>query len=139
MGNYTSFLDVQKSQEGQTSKKFYNKCSENSRSQIVFRTDIFRKLTLGAPERLWVASVHQAFFSSKVVSEEFFRRIIKASPLTNSFFNIWRVTRGEMCVQEAFRLFIMCLASRIDFSLNLVPFYFCSLTSTVTFKIKSKR
>ena len=30
--------------------KFYNKCSENSRSQIVFRTDIFRKLTLGAPE-----------------------------------------------------------------------------------------
>ena len=30
--------------------KFYNKCSENSRSQIVFRTNIFRKLTLGAPE-----------------------------------------------------------------------------------------
>jgi len=29
--------------------KFYNKCSENSRSQIVFRTDIFRKLTLGVP------------------------------------------------------------------------------------------
>ena len=28
--------------------KFYNKCSENSRSQIVFRKDIFRKLTLGA-------------------------------------------------------------------------------------------
>ena len=25
-------------------------CSENSRSQIVFRTDIFRKLPLGAPE-----------------------------------------------------------------------------------------
>ena len=31
------------------SKKFYNKCSENCRSQIVFRTDIFRKLSLGAP------------------------------------------------------------------------------------------
>ena len=30
--------------------KFYNKCSENSRSQIVFQTDIFRKLTLGAPD-----------------------------------------------------------------------------------------
>ena len=27
--------------------KILNKCSENSRSQIVFRTDIFRKLTLG--------------------------------------------------------------------------------------------
>ena len=34
----------------QASKKFYNKCSENSRSQFVFRTDIFRKLSLGAPE-----------------------------------------------------------------------------------------
>ena len=33
------------------SKKFYNKCSENSRSQIVCRTDVFRKLTLGAPDR----------------------------------------------------------------------------------------
>ena len=32
--------------------KFYNKCSENSRAQIVFRTDIFRKLTLGAPESI---------------------------------------------------------------------------------------
>ena len=30
-------------------KKFYNKCSENSRSQIVFGIYIFRKLTLGAP------------------------------------------------------------------------------------------
>ena len=29
-----------------------NKCSENSRSQIVFRTDIFRKLSLGAPDFL---------------------------------------------------------------------------------------
>ena len=28
----------------------FNKCSENSRSQIVFRTDIFRKLSLGAPD-----------------------------------------------------------------------------------------
>ena len=36
--------------ERQASKKFYNKCSENSRSQIVFQTDVFRKLTLGAPE-----------------------------------------------------------------------------------------
>ena len=27
----------------------YNKCSENSRAQIVFRTDSFQKLTLGAP------------------------------------------------------------------------------------------
>ena len=38
-----------KSKERQESKKFNNKCSENSRSQIVFRTDIFQKLSLGAP------------------------------------------------------------------------------------------
>ena len=30
-------------------QEIYHKCSENSRSQIVFRTDISRKLTLGAP------------------------------------------------------------------------------------------
>ena len=36
---------------GEVSKQeFYKKCSENSRSQIVFRTDIFGKLTLGAPD-----------------------------------------------------------------------------------------
>ena len=50
MANYTIFLDVRKSEERQASKKFDNKCSENSRSQIVFRTDIFQKLTLGAPD-----------------------------------------------------------------------------------------
>ena len=33
--------------------------TENSRSQIVFRTDIFRKLTLGVPEyRLSISSTH---------------------------------------------------------------------------------
>ena len=31
-------------------QEIYNKCSENSRYQIVFRTDIFQKLSLGAPE-----------------------------------------------------------------------------------------
>ena len=33
----------------QAGKKVYDKCSENSRSQIVSRTDIFQKLRLGAP------------------------------------------------------------------------------------------
>ena len=31
-------------------QEIYNKCSENSRYQIVFRKDIFQKLSLGAPE-----------------------------------------------------------------------------------------
>ena len=38
----------------QAGKKFYDKCSENSRSQIVFRTDIFQKLSLGAPDETLV-------------------------------------------------------------------------------------
>ena len=33
----------------QANKKFDNKFAENSRSQIVFRTDIFEKLALGVP------------------------------------------------------------------------------------------
>ena len=44
----------------QASKKFYNKCSENSRSQIVFRTDIFRKLSLGAPVTVKTSTVATA-------------------------------------------------------------------------------
>ena len=49
MGNYTIFWMFDNPRRDQASNKFYNKCSENSRSQIVVRTDIFRKLTLGAP------------------------------------------------------------------------------------------
>ena len=38
-------------------KKFDNKCSENSRSQIVFRTDFFPKIDVGCPWRAgkWLA------------------------------------------------------------------------------------
>ena len=51
MGNYTIFQMFENPRKGtEASKKFYNKCSENSRSQIVFRTYIFRKSTLGAPD-----------------------------------------------------------------------------------------
>ena len=39
---------------------YTNKCSENYRSQIVFRTDIFRKLRLGAPDLRSSADLHEA-------------------------------------------------------------------------------
>ena len=45
------------------SNKFYNKCSENSRSQIVFRIDIFQKLTLGAPD--WL--ITWTFFKNTII------------------------------------------------------------------------
>ena len=53
MGNYTIFRCLKiLGEAGRQARKFYNKCSENSRSLIVFRTDIFRELTLGAPKKL---------------------------------------------------------------------------------------
>ena len=63
------------------------------------------------------------FFFSKVVSEEFFRRILKASPLTNPFLTIGR--RHEVkCVCKRVSVCKKCVfASRIDFALNLVPLY----------------
>ena len=39
------------------------KCSENSKSQIVFRTDIFRKLSLVAPE-IYIIAIKRANFST---------------------------------------------------------------------------
>ena len=57
------FYRCSKTQERQASKKFFNKCSENSRSQMVFRTYIFRKLTLSAPDDLYcfcASAVHSA-------------------------------------------------------------------------------
>ena len=50
MGNYTIFWMLGNPRRRQASKKFYKNCSENSRSQIVFRTEIFQKLSLGAPD-----------------------------------------------------------------------------------------
>ena len=49
MDNYTIFYMFENPRRGRQAVKLY-KCSENSRSQIVFRTDIFQKLTLGAPD-----------------------------------------------------------------------------------------
>ena len=34
---------------GRQARNFTSECSEDSRSQIVFRTDVFRKLMLGVP------------------------------------------------------------------------------------------
>ena len=50
---------------GRQATKFYNKCSErNSRSQIVFRTDIFQKFRLGAPDTLVFSKLSLLFYVS---------------------------------------------------------------------------
>ena len=55
--------------EKQASKKFYNKCSENSRSQIVLRTDVFRKLTLGAPVKTHQCYIVMYFVFKRVINQ----------------------------------------------------------------------
>ena len=50
MGNYTIFQMFENPRRGRQARNFLNKCSENSRSQIILRTDIFRKLSLGTPD-----------------------------------------------------------------------------------------
>ena len=52
MGNYTIFLMFENPRTGKQARNFTYKCSENCRSQIVFRTDISRKLMLGATETI---------------------------------------------------------------------------------------
>ena len=47
MGNYANCLVFENPRRGGQARNF-TKCFENSRSQIVFRTGIFQKLTLGA-------------------------------------------------------------------------------------------
>lgn len=51
MGNYTIFQIFENPRTGREAGNL-NKASENSGSQIVFRKDIFRKLTLSALERM---------------------------------------------------------------------------------------
>ena len=51
-GQLYHLLDVRNPRRDSQGRNFYNKCSENSRSQIFLRTNIFRKLTLGASENL---------------------------------------------------------------------------------------
>ena len=48
MGNFSIFKIFETLRRGRQARKF--ECSEKARSQIVFRTDSFRKLALGASE-----------------------------------------------------------------------------------------
>ena len=67
MGNYTIFYMFENPRRGRQARNFATNVSKNARSQIVFRTDIFRKLTLGAPvfirelkqRRFWAMQVNR--------------------------------------------------------------------------------
>ena len=50
MGNYTIFQMFENPRRGRQARNFTANVPKNSSSQIVFRTDIFRKLSLGAPD-----------------------------------------------------------------------------------------
>ena len=63
MGNYTIFYMFENHRRGRQARNFTMKRSENSKSQIVFRTDIFRKLSLVAPE-IYIIAIKCANFST---------------------------------------------------------------------------
>ena len=63
MGNYTIFYMFENHRRGRQARNFTVKCCENSKSQIVFRTDIFRELSLGAPE-IYIIAIKCAIFST---------------------------------------------------------------------------
>ena len=52
MGSYTIFFRCSRILGEAGKQEILQEMFENSRSQIVFRIDIFRKLTLGAPDLL---------------------------------------------------------------------------------------
>ena len=77
---------------GRQARNFRNKCSENSRSQIVFRTDIFPKIDVWVPLRC----------SDPVVSIDDFKKGFTASytryVAPNSFFQVY----SKMCTDPNF-------------------------------------
>ena len=84
------------------SKKFYNKCSENSRSQIVFRTDIFRKLTLGAPADL-----------ISIVNNPAFETTVSRISRYNRHFSDPFQTKNVICCKKSHRIVkLLLLCSR---------------------------
>ena len=53
MGNYTIFQSFENPRRGGQARNLQQMFRKfSSRSQIVFRTDIFKKLTLGAPGQI---------------------------------------------------------------------------------------
>ena len=49
-------MDFKNPRWGRQARNFFYKCSENSRSQVVYRTDIFLKVMLSVPQ-IWYESV----------------------------------------------------------------------------------
>ena len=49
MGSYSSFYTFENPRRGRQARNLTKKCSENSRCQIVFRTEIFSKIVVGCP------------------------------------------------------------------------------------------
>ena len=102
----------------QTSTKFNNKNFDNSRSQIVFRTDIFRKLSLGAPV-LW-SHFHLIFSCSQGVARSSTNFLHSLSSSWDSF---WLFS-CSICVDSCFyyssfsgeSMFHSTVISKINFS-----------------------
>ena len=66
------------------------KCSENSRSQIVLRTDIFRKLSLVAP-KIYIIAIKCANFSTFCATSCESRAFFATAP--------WKRLTNEMALE----------------------------------------
>ena len=91
---------------------------------ILFLIEGFLSKIVGSLRLSRVFFLIWIIFSSKVVFEEFFRRILKASPLTNPFLTFGGWPEVKYCVCKKVYVCVKCVfASRIDFSLNLARLY----------------
>ena len=100
---------------GRRSKKVNNKCFENSRSQIVFRTDSFHKLSLGAPERLGTQVCYlSAWLGFDVVTPERVGDIVRSLLVQSFCYNLRRSAKyKEISDAEECRKLAVYFASKV--------------------------
>ena len=69
---------------GRQARHFTKKCSENSRSQIVFPIDIFRKLTLGAPILCLLMRIIVLILASLHLGDQYVQRFLNPEVVLTS-------------------------------------------------------
>ena len=90
---------------------------------ILFLTEGFLSKIVGSLRPSSFFFLNLNYFPQRLFLRSFFVGFSRLS-FDKSFLNIWRVTRGEMCMHEAFRLFKMCLCIKDRFFLESCAFVY---------------
>ena len=114
MGNHTIFKMFENPKTRQASKKFYNKYFENSRSQMVFRTDIFRKLTLGPPLYVTCRSAEGLYQVCHRSVQSYNRPIWRKTEVCKSAYCLWQTSHENDCSFDCVLPFILFAASLLQ-------------------------